>query len=105
MISKVFSYIRYSMYFIENYYVDKKKRKIKLNLLNVKSWYVCLFYILYCIIKTWLFKKKIEFAMKNDMLKSKYEIFKLNIFKVMYILCIVVSKNKFLKLHSISFSK
>lgn len=43
--------------------------------------------------------------MKNDMLKSKYEIFRLNIFKITYILYIVVSKNKFLKLHSISFSK
>lgn len=30
-------------------------------------------------------KKKIEFTMKNDILKSKYEILRLNIFETIYI--------------------
>lgn len=32
-----------------------------------------------------LLKKKIEFTMKNDILKSKYEILRLNIFETIYI--------------------
>lgn len=46
-------------------------------------------------------------TMKNDILKSKCEILRLNIFEIIYIyiLCIyyIVSKNKFSRLYSISF--
>lgn len=51
--------------------------------------------------KSLIIKKKIKFMMKNDMLKFKYEIFRLNIFKIIYIY--IMSFLKIFKLYLVSF--